>query len=143
MVLPGEEKEAKASLARRNRPLTSVLRRGNRPVCLGFLLLLIYARPLSAHAVLVRSTPKAHETVASGELNVELQFNSRIDAARSSLSLVLPDGQTKDLAQLPQSSPAVLDAKTQRLAPGSYVLRWQVLAHDGHITRGEVPFDVK
>jgi len=110
---------------------------------LGFLLLLICARPLFAHAVLVRSTPKAHEIVASGELNIELQFNSRIDAARSSLTLVLPDGQAKDLTQLPQPSPAVLGAKTARLATGSYVLRWQVLAHDGHITRGEVPFDVK
>ena len=28
------------------------------------------------------------------------------------------------------------------LAAGAYVLRWQVLAIDGHITRGEVPFRV-
>jgi len=28
------------------------------------------------------------------------------------------------------------------LTPGSYVLRWQVLAVDGHITRGDVPFTV-
>jgi methionine-rich copper-binding protein CopC len=28
------------------------------------------------------------------------------------------------------------------LAPGDYRLRWQVLAYDGHITRGEIPFTV-
>ena len=28
------------------------------------------------------------------------------------------------------------------LAPGSYVLRWQVLSVDGHITRGDIPFKV-
>ena len=28
------------------------------------------------------------------------------------------------------------------LVPGSYVLHWQVLAVDGHITRGDVPFTV-
>jgi len=28
------------------------------------------------------------------------------------------------------------------LAPGAHVLRWQVLAIDGHITRGDVPFTV-
>jgi hypothetical protein len=28
------------------------------------------------------------------------------------------------------------------LTPGVYVLRWQVLAIDGHITRGDVPFTV-
>jgi methionine-rich copper-binding protein CopC len=26
---------------------------------------------------------------------------------------------------------------------GAYVLRWQVLATDGHITRGKVPFRVE
>ena len=29
------------------------------------------------------------------------------------------------------------------LKPGDYVVRWQVLAVDGHITRGDVPFTVK
>jgi hypothetical protein len=28
------------------------------------------------------------------------------------------------------------------LTPGRYVVHWQVLAVDGHITRGEVPFTV-
>jgi methionine-rich copper-binding protein CopC len=28
------------------------------------------------------------------------------------------------------------------LLPGEYRLRWQVLASDGHITRGEIPFAV-
>jgi methionine-rich copper-binding protein CopC len=31
---------------------------------------------------------------------------------------------------------------TLTVAPGAYVLRWQVLAVDGHITRGDVPFTV-
>ncbi|MFI4981818.1 MAG: copper resistance protein CopC, partial [Nevskiales bacterium] len=26
--------------------------------------------------------------------------------------------------------------------PGAYVVRWQVLSVDGHITRGDVPFTV-
>ena len=28
------------------------------------------------------------------------------------------------------------------LQPGEYTVRWQVLAVDGHITRGDVPFTV-
>ncbi len=28
------------------------------------------------------------------------------------------------------------------LRPGDYTVRWQVLAVDGHITRGDVPFTV-
>jgi len=31
---------------------------------------------------------------------------------------------------------------TVSLVPGLYSLRWQVLAVDGHITRGDVPFTV-
>jgi methionine-rich copper-binding protein CopC len=31
---------------------------------------------------------------------------------------------------------------TGELATGVYVLRWQVLAVDGHITRGDIPFSV-
>lgn len=105
--------------------------------------LLVLAGGASAHAILVRSAPKAHEVVASGELDVVLEFNSRIDAARSSLALVLPGGKVDKLTQLPQPSPPSLAAKTSRLTSGSYILRWQVLANDGHITRGEVPFEVK
>jgi hypothetical protein len=36
----------------------------------------------------------------------------------------------------------ILSAKASNLPPGDYRLRWQVLASDGHITRGEIPFSV-
>ncbi|MBV8200512.1 MAG: copper resistance protein CopC, partial [Acidobacteria bacterium] len=42
----------------------------------------------------------------------------------------------------PQQAPQLLTAKLAGIAPGAYKLRWQVLAADGHITRGEVPFRV-
>jgi len=35
-----------------------------------------------------------------------------------------------------------LSAEAKGLRPGTYRLRWQVLASDGHITRGEIPFTV-
>ena len=35
-----------------------------------------------------------------------------------------------------------LEAKASHLAAGRYTLRWQVLAIDGHITRGDIPFTV-
>jgi methionine-rich copper-binding protein CopC len=36
-----------------------------------------------------------------------------------------------------------MEAKAFHLAAGSYTLRWQVLASDGHISRGEIPFNVR
>ena len=110
---------------------------------LAVLSVLALASAISAHAILVRSTPKPHEVVGSGKLDVVLEFNSRIDAGRSSVTLLLPGGKAENLAVLPQPSPSTLSATTAPLAAGSHALRWQVLATDGHITRGEIPFDVK
>ena len=52
-------------------------------------------------------------------------------------------GQGETALVLDPASPAdVLAAATTR-APGSYVIRWQVLSVDGHITRGDVPLIVQ
>jgi methionine-rich copper-binding protein CopC len=66
----------------------------------------------------------------------------RIDASRSRLTLVGPAGFTQAL-EISKASPAdEVVANASGLLPGEYRLRWQVLASDGHITRGEIPFSV-
>jgi copper resistance protein C len=108
------------------------------------LALLLAAVPAAwAHAILVDSTPAPKSTVSGPDLDLRLRFNSRVDGARSHLTLALPDGQERTLALAPQAKPDVLTARATGLAPGAYRLRWQVLAADGHITRGEVPFQVR
>jgi methionine-rich copper-binding protein CopC len=98
--------------------------------------------PAGAHAIIVAAKPTVDATVTGPRLAVELRFNSRIDAARSQLSLVRPDGSTLPLTLAPGAPPDVLSAEAQGLAPGRYRLRWQVLGLDGHITRGDIPFAV-
>ena len=95
-----------------------------------------------AHAVLISSTPKVHGSVHGPSIDVDLKFNSRVDGARSSLSLVMPSGAVQSLALQKQGAPNELGAHAQ-LGPGKYTLRWTALATDGHITRGEVPFTVE
>lgn len=98
----------------------------------------------SAHAILVRSTPAANQTLTVHDVPVELTFNSKVDQARSTLTLEGPDHLTSKLEiHVDPSSASKLTAGVQKLAPGSYKLRWQVLAVDGHITRGEINFNVK
>jgi len=94
-----------------------------------------------AHAVLVSSTPKIHGILHGPTIDVDLQFNSRVDGTRSSLSLVTPGGAVQPLTLEKQTAPNELGAHT-KLNPGKYTLRWTALATDGHITRGEVPFTV-
>jgi len=96
-----------------------------------------------AHAVLVSSTPQKNAAVTGPDITINLKYNSRVDGARSTLSLLKPDGTVEKIGTPSQPAPDVLSATGHGLTKGAYVLRWQVLAGDGHITRGELPFQVQ
>ncbi len=97
--------------------------------------------PLAAHAILVDSAPASGASVPAGPVAFRLRYNSRIDAARSRLVLTAPDGAQAVLAITPGPAPERLGGAAT-LGPGAWSLRWQVLAIDGHITRGDLPFTV-
>ena len=101
--------------------------------------------PAAAHAILVSSTPTAKSAVSGPDVSIELRFNVRVDATRSRLTLLVPGTAAKPLALRiqKQGSAETLSAQVAGLEPGAYSIRWQVLASDGHITRGEVPFTVR
>ncbi len=111
------------------------------PLALLFLIGMFTPNIAAAHAILIAGTPAPGASVPAGHLDVRLRFNSRIDPGRSRLTLIAPDRRQITLPVLPAALPDVLNA-TAELAPGAYVLRWQVLAVDGHITRGDVAFSV-
>jgi methionine-rich copper-binding protein CopC len=96
----------------------------------------------SAHAVLVKSEPTAGASVPAGKLDISFHYNSRIDRSRSRLTLIGPDHDQTILKLVPSGPPDLLQASAQLTTPGAYVVRWQVLAVDGHITRGDLPFTV-
>ena len=95
-----------------------------------------------AHAVLVSSQPTVNGKVSGPEVAVLLKYNSRVDMEHSTLTLLTPDGRVQKIVIEGEPEPGVLSAKLTGLVKGAYVLRWQVLATDGHITRGKVPFQV-
>lgn len=95
-----------------------------------------------AHAVLLSSTPQKNSSIAGPDITIHLKYNSRVDGARCTLSLLKPDGTIEKMGTPEQPAPDILSATGHGLTKGAYVLRWQVLADDGHITRGEVPFRV-
>ena len=108
---------------------------------LAFLIAVAPPRAL-AHAVLVNSTPQKNSEVSGPDLTIQLKYNSRVDGSHSALSLLKPDGKVERISGLTQPMPDVVSAAAHGLAKGAYVLRWQVLSSDGHITRGEVSFRV-
>ena len=107
------------------------------------IVLVLATRLASAHAVLMQSEPGINATVSGPDVAINLKFNSRVDGARSTLLLATTDGKTLPLKLEKQKSPEMLESSAHQLSPGRYVIRWQVLAIDGHITRGEIPFQVE
>jgi methionine-rich copper-binding protein CopC len=105
-------------------------------------LLSLVVASAAAHAVLLESNPSLNASVFGPDVPIKLRFNVRIDATRSRLTLLRPDGTAAPL-ELAKDSPAdTLSTLAAGLVPGAYRLRWQALASDGHITRGEIPFTV-
>lgn len=104
--------------------------------------MLLAATSAIAHAILLESSPAVNSTVTGPGILIKLRFNVRIDATRSRLTLVKPDASTQSLAITKDAPAATLASQAQGLSPGEYRIRWQVLASDGHITRGEIPFQV-
>lgn len=119
-----------------------VLRAGLMTV-IAVTLVLVLPRVASAHAVLVLSSPVANATVQGPDVPITMKFNSRVDASRSTIRLSGADGQSKPLTIDTGGAPDILTAKATGLSPGKYAIQWQVLAVDGHITRGQIPFVVK
>jgi len=111
-------------------------------VLLTIVLLAGFSQLAWAHAILMESKPALHSSVKGPDVAIWLRFNVRVDGSRSRLHLVAPDGSQRNLSIAKQSSPDILQSQANSLKPGAYKLQWNVLASDGHMSRGEVPFTV-
>lgn len=112
-----------------------------RAAAAALLVAILVPRSGKAHSILMDSTPRAGGTVSPGTVAVRLRFNSRVDAARSGVSLHRADRSPQVLAIVSGGAGDVLTAAAD-VQPGAYTLQWQVFSVDGHIVRGEVPFTV-
>lgn len=102
--------------------------------------LALWSAAAEAHAVILASSPGPNQEVSGKGLVVEILFNSRIDAARSALRVVTPDGVATTLPLSGAPSADTLKSRPVDLPPGVYRLHWQTLSPDGHISQGDIPF---
>jgi CopC domain len=77
------------------------------------------------------SQPAKNGSVAAGDVTIEIEYSGRIDAPRSRLCLVPPDGGERELRLEDEGRPNVMKRKAANLFPGVYILRWYVLSSDG------------
>lgn len=95
-----------------------------------------------AHALLMESTPGMNATVQGPDVDVLLRFNVRIEGSRSRVHLSARDGTVTTLTVAGQAGADRIQTRAIGLKPGSYKLLWTVLASDGHVSHGEIPFTV-
>ena len=120
-----------------------LLSRRTKHALLTIAIIFPFSQLLFAHAILMESTPKANSTVSGPDIDITLRYNVRIDGGRSRVQLIAADGNVTTLTLAKQTSPDVLQSKAAGLKAGAYKLKWNVLASDGHMSNGEVPFKVQ
>jgi copper resistance protein C len=98
----------------------------------------------TAHALVVESAPVQGATLTSPPTHVFLRFNSKLEKRLSHVSLAPEKGKPVALpiSVNGQDQPDRIDLPLAPLAPGAYVIRYKVLAVDGHITEGILRFSV-
>lgn len=100
---------------------------------------------VTAHAVVIESSPKEGEVLAKAPSEIVLRFNVRIEKA-----LVTVDLTSGDRTSIPL--PAIRGTEKQPedrliiqlppLGPGIYFLRYKILSADGHATLGRLRFSI-
>jgi copper resistance protein C len=95
-----------------------------------------------AHAMLMHSNPADQAVVHNRQVEIALDYDSRIEPSRCAVKLTDAAGKTLPLQMERSIKPSELNAVAHGLANGKYQIHWQVLASDGHITRGNIVFTV-
>jgi len=124
--------------------------RSSRPASVAASLLAVWVVLLpvssaSAHAIVLESSPVADAVLERAPGQVTLRFNSKLEKRFTRITLTAGDRPPAPIA-LPDagaaSPPDRVVIPLAPLAPGLYVLRYRVLAVDGHITEGALRFTV-
>jgi methionine-rich copper-binding protein CopC len=108
-----------------------------------------------AHAIVLEASP-AHESVlAAPPARIVLRFNSKIEHALSRVTIERGAGErgagetgagrpvALPVARAADGDAARLVVPLSPLAPGVYIVRYRVLAADGHVTEGALRFTIQ
>lgn len=106
---------------------------------------------VAGHAIVLESTPAHEARLDAPPSRVVLRFNGRIEHSLSRVTIeqVAERGAAARPVPVPIATgaddlaPAHLVIPLGPLAPGVYVVRYRVLAADGHLTEGALRFTVR
>jgi methionine-rich copper-binding protein CopC len=100
---------------------------------------------VSAHAVLVKSSPARRAVLAVPPSRVELTFNERLEPAYSTVSVAASDNARVDDRNVivGPEDPRRLSVGLPALKVGTYTVKFRVLSVDGHVVEGTFPFEIR
>jgi len=115
-------------------------------ICI-FCLAVLVALPARslAHAYIVAATPAANEQLMEAPKTIRIEFNENIQSTFYALTLVNQTGHEILLhdVRIDATNPHVLEGNVpNRLANGTYVVKWKVVSSDGHPVEGTIPFQI-
>lgn len=108
-------------------------------------LALLSPMTVTAHAILVRSSPAKDETVTQAPKQIDLWFNDAVRSEYKALAVIDSSGKRVDNHDVEQSltDGSNIHATLQNLAPGTYTVRYRVVSEDTHIVTGKFEFTLK
>lgn len=99
----------------------------------------------TGHAILQDSSPPNDATLSTSPKRIVLRFKSRIEPRLTRVSLT--DGQGRRIALSPSATVSTAPDEVSTLLPplaaGTYIVRFRVMATDGHVTEGVLRFTVE
>jgi len=113
----------------------------------GFLIAALTAMsvsPAGAHGLLKRAAPAAGSTVHESPPQLKLWFTERLEPAFSKVRVLDRNGKQVDKGdpEVDRADAKLLRVTLQKLAPGTYRVKWRVLSVDTHVSEGGFTFDV-
>ena len=98
---------------------------------------------VSAHAVVVSSTPADRAVLTRVPPEVVLRFNAKLEKKLVHIKLERPDGASQTLPDVEEKPSAVRVPLPSDLPLGAYTLQYTVMATDGHATQGVLRFTLQ
>ena len=114
---------------------------------IGLAALAVAPVPARAHAIVLESSPARDAQLTSAPERVVLRFNSKIEHGLSRATIEPAGGRpvalTTPAKAAERPAPDRLVLPLRPLGPGTYVVRYRVLAADGHLTEGALRFTIR
>lgn len=113
-----------------------------RVICVGLLLAFLPVVALG-HAKLIRSLPKAKETLSQAPKLVELWFNEELEPGLNTIEVRNQQGTRIDRGECALSEGnKKAQVELGELTSGTYTVLWKALSADQHAIRGQFTFSV-